>query len=314
MDAVEEFRPQVSVTPTVGASLRTLLMFSLAVAVALAVHLFVSKKEPALETRSYTVFLCAVLATALLTAPAQLRWKGLRRWRQNMHPILTAAALLLCFWEIITSGLRLLPLPYFPGPAKVLQSLIGDRALLFDSTWHSLILLVSGYALGVIAGLISGICIGWSSPIRYWGMPVLKVVVMGMECRSEVFLCAVREGVAGYLLQDATAAEICSAVRCVANNGAACSPELCQILFQQLARQPSDLLGFAFNQAHGMTRREHQVMELVARGLTNKEIAIEFGLSEQTVKNHMHHVLRKLGVPNRLAVAQLWNHQGLLPA
>jgi len=145
-------------------------------------------------------------------------------------------------------------------------------------------------------------------------MPVLKVVVMGMECRSEVFLCAVREGVAGYLLQDATAAEICSAVRCVANNGAACSPELCQILFQQLARQPSDLLGFAFNQAHGMTRREHQVMELVARGLTNKEIAIEFGLSEQTVKNHMHHVLRKLGVPNRLAVAQLWNHQGLLPA
>ena len=176
MDAVEEFRPQVSVTPTVGASLRTLLMFSLAVAVALAVHLFVSKKEPALETRSYTVFLCAVLATALLTAPAQLRWKGLRRWRQNMHPILTAAALLLCFWEIITSGLRLLPLPYFPGPARVLQSLIGDRALLFDSTWHSLILLVSGYALGVIAGLISGICIGWSSPIRYWGMPVLKVV------------------------------------------------------------------------------------------------------------------------------------------
>src|SRR5882724_11375 len=98
MDAVEEFRPQVSVTTTVGASLRTLLMFSLAVAVALAVHLFVSKKEPALETRSYTVFLCAVLATALLTAPAQLRWKGLRRWRQNMHPILTAAALLLCFW------------------------------------------------------------------------------------------------------------------------------------------------------------------------------------------------------------------------
>jgi NitT/TauT family transport system permease protein len=100
----------------------------------------------------------------------------LRRWRQNMHPILAATALLLCFWEIITSGLRLLPLPYFPSPAKVLQSLISDRALLFDSTWHSLILLISGYALGVVAGLISGICIGWSSPIRYWGMPVLKVV------------------------------------------------------------------------------------------------------------------------------------------
>src|SRR4029077_16709929 len=52
----------------------------------------------------------------------------------------------------------------------------NDRALLFDSTWHSLILLLGGYALGVIVGLISGICIGWSSPVRYWGMPVLKVV------------------------------------------------------------------------------------------------------------------------------------------
>ncbi len=101
-----------------GISLRTLLTFSLAVAVALAVHLIVSKKEPALETLSYTVFLCAVLSIALLTAPAQLLWSGLRRWRENMHPILAATALLLCFWEIITSGLRLLPLPYFPSPAK----------------------------------------------------------------------------------------------------------------------------------------------------------------------------------------------------
>ena len=151
-------------------------MFSLAVAVALAVHLLISKKEPMPETRSYTFFLCAVLATALLTAPAQLLWPDLRRWRQTMHPILTAAALLLCFWEIITTGLRLLPLPYFPSPARVLQSLISDRMLLFDSTWHSLILLISGYALGVVVGLISGICIGWSVPVRYWGMPILKVV------------------------------------------------------------------------------------------------------------------------------------------
>src|SRR5437660_10266215 len=48
--------------------------------------------------------------------------------------------------------------------------------LLFDSTLHSLILLLSGYALGVIAGLITGLCIGWSPPVRYWGMPLLKVV------------------------------------------------------------------------------------------------------------------------------------------
>ena len=161
---------------SVAASLRTLSIFAGAVAFTLVVHLIISKKEPPLETRFYTIFLASVLVIAVVTAPAQIFWPRLRRFRQNLHPILTAAALLLCLWEIITSGVRLLPLPYFPSPAKVLNSLINDRVLLFDSTWHSLFLLFSGYSLGVIAGLITGLCIGWSSPVRYWGMPLLKVV------------------------------------------------------------------------------------------------------------------------------------------
>src|SRR5438046_6284267 len=89
---------------------------------------------------------------------------------------LTAAILLLGLWDIVTFGFQLLPMPYFPGPAAVLRSLINDRALLLDSTWHSLALLLGGYAVGVLVGLISGICIGWSTPVRYWGMPLLKVV------------------------------------------------------------------------------------------------------------------------------------------
>ena len=161
---------------SVAVSLRTLSIFAGSVALTLVAHLIVSRNEPPLETRFYTIFLGSVLAIAVITAPAQILLPRLRRIRQNLHPILTAAALLLCLWEIITSGVRLLPLPYFPGPAKVLHSLISDRTLLFDSTWHSLLLLLSGYALGVITGLITGLCIGWSPPVRYWGMPLLKVV------------------------------------------------------------------------------------------------------------------------------------------
>jgi NitT/TauT family transport system permease protein len=100
----------------------------------------------------------------------------LRRWMEHMCPIIAGAILLLCLWEVITSGFRWLPLPYFPSPAGVLQSLLDDRALLFDSTWHSLILLLSGYALGVMVALVTGVCIGWFAPARYWGMPLLKVV------------------------------------------------------------------------------------------------------------------------------------------
>jgi NitT/TauT family transport system permease protein len=91
-------------------------------------------------------------------------------------PIIAAAILTLCFWELITSGWRWLPLPYFPGPAGVLRSMMDDRRLLFDSTWHSLILLMAGYTLGVVIALVSGICIGWFGHARYWGMPLLKVV------------------------------------------------------------------------------------------------------------------------------------------
>src|SRR5581483_6361256 len=162
--------------PPVSKHLQSLLTFFGAVAITLVVHLLISKNEPSAETRYYTIFLCTVLAIAVFTAPAQLFSSAVRRWRQNVHPILAAGTLLLCLWEIITTGLRLLPLPYFPSPAKVLQSLISDYKLLFDSTWHSFVLLLCGYALGVLAGLFSGRCIGWSRQIRYWGMPVLKIV------------------------------------------------------------------------------------------------------------------------------------------
>jgi len=57
-----------------------------------------------------------------------------------------------------------------------LQSMISDRALLFDSTWHSLVLLLAGYVLGALAAFVSGVCIGWSNSARYWGMPLLKVI------------------------------------------------------------------------------------------------------------------------------------------
>jgi NitT/TauT family transport system permease protein len=163
--------------PALPASrLLTLLALPVATSIALALHFFVSQKEPLAETHSYTWFLCGVLASGIAMAAWWPGWAWLRRWMRDMCPILAAAVLLLSAWEVITSGFRLLPLPYFPSPAGVLQSLVNDRALLFDSTWHSLILLLSGYALGVATGLISGICIGWFSPARYWGMPVLKVV------------------------------------------------------------------------------------------------------------------------------------------
>src|SRR5438876_10108944 len=178
---------------------RAELAVPIAALVALAIHLLFSKKAPAVETHSYMLFFYEIVGVSAVLSIAQGFWMPLRSWMRHMCPILTAAILLLGLWDIVTFGFQLFPMPYFPGPAAVLRSLISDRALLLDSTWHSLALLLSGYTVGVLVGLISGICIGWSAPVRYWGMPLLKVVgpipatawiPLAMVVSPSAFVCA----------------------------------------------------------------------------------------------------------------------------
>ncbi len=176
MEAQEELVPVTPVEPPSVLRWRTMLAVPVAAAFAFALHLFIAKNEPPLEAHSYKLLYVEVIGVSILLALGRRFSPGLRRWMANMWPVFTAAIVFICIWDVITLGLRILPLPYFPGPAAVLRSLINDRFLLLDSTWHSLALLLGGYSLGVIAGLISGVCIGWSAPVRYWGMPLLKVV------------------------------------------------------------------------------------------------------------------------------------------
>ena len=143
---------------------------------ALGVHAVVSKSRPAVETRLYFIFLGAVLIAGLAIAAMPFVWSGRRHWIRERCPIIAAAVVSLGIWELVTSGFQLLPLPYFPGPAAVLGSMVSDRVLLFDSTWHSLLLLLSGYVLGAAVALVTGVCIGWSARAHYWGMPLLKFV------------------------------------------------------------------------------------------------------------------------------------------
>jgi NitT/TauT family transport system permease protein len=152
------------------------LAVPLASLVTLATHLAIAQKAPPLETHSYMLLFWEIIAVSIVLSIAQKFWPALRKWMRHIWPLFSVAILLVGVWDVITVGLHLLPLPYFPGPAAVLRSLITDRGLLLDSTWHSLLLLVSGYILGVIVGLVSGVCIGWSGSVRYWGMPVLKVL------------------------------------------------------------------------------------------------------------------------------------------
>jgi NitT/TauT family transport system permease protein len=100
---------------------------------------------------------------------------ALRPWDRRNAPLAAGGVLAFCAWDLLTLKLDWLTLPYFPGPDAVLAALVQDRHVLFDSACQSLLLLLTGYAVGVTAGVVSGVLIGWFTRVRYWGMPILRI-------------------------------------------------------------------------------------------------------------------------------------------
>lgn len=151
------------------------LCVPLAAGAALAVHAL-PDRGPVVRTSAYANVLITILSLGVL-APL-LRWvsPAARAWVAARAPLFAGGLFLVCAWDLTTAKLMLLPSMYFPGPQRVLQTLVDERGALFESTCASLLLLLCGYALGVVAGLVSGVMIGWSNPVRYWGMPVLKIL------------------------------------------------------------------------------------------------------------------------------------------
>jgi DNA-binding NarL/FixJ family response regulator len=140
-------------------------------------------------------------------------------------------------------------------------------------------------------------------------IPGLKVVMIGMDADREIFLRAVRDGIVGFVLKDASAMEVATAVRSVANNEAVCPPGLCLALFESVASR-NNAASFVIRHNLGLTRREQQLVQMISHGLTNKEIASQLSLSEQTVKNHIHRMLRKLGATDRLGAVEICRMPG----
>lgn len=141
-------------------------------------------------------------------------------------------------------------------------------------------------------------------PTLHAAIPNLRVVMVDMDPDETTFLMAVREGVVGYVLKDASAVELTATIRAVAAGEAVCPAELSMILFRSVARHMRASSTISWGADLGLSRREQQMVELLRERLTNKEIAARLNLSEQTVKNHVHHILRKVGVPDRLTIVE----------
>jgi two-component system nitrate/nitrite response regulator NarL len=131
------------------------------------------------------------------------------------------------------------------------------------------------------------------------GRASFRAVLIGMDPAEQPFLNAVRCGVTGYLLPDASASDVVAAVRGVYRGEAICPPQLCSTLFRFVAQTAKDLPLQGSTSKPDLTLRQQQLVTLVAKGLTNKEIASQLNLSEFTVRNHIHRILKQVDAESR---------------
>jgi DNA-binding NarL/FixJ family response regulator len=143
--------------------------------------------------------------------------------------------------------------------------------------------------------------------------PQLKIILIGMEDDPETFMNAVRLGARGYVLKDASAQEIVTAIRRVGRGEVICPPNLLMVLFEHFWTEQRDLQGVRSGGASSrLTHRQVQLMNLVADGLSNKEIATSLNLSQYTVKNHLRRVMRQVEATNRYDAVAMMRASGLL--
>ena len=141
--------------------------------------------------------------------------------------------------------------------------------------------------------------------------PDVRVMMVGMNDDTREFLHCIAAGIAGYVLRDASSQRVLEAVQVVCRGGSFCDPHLCQLLFNYFEKNSNSVPSFMIRDALGLTRREQELVPLLARGASNKEIADQFCLSEQTVKNHLYRMKQKVGAANRLGIVHLCRTHGL---
>lgn len=137
--------------------------------------------------------------------------------------------------------------------------------------------------------------------------PAARIVVLTVHDEDEKLFEAIRAGASGYILKDTNSADFLRGLRDALNGEAALPPKLAARLlgeFARLARQTQpDSSSAAF--AADLTPREREVLGLIAKGATDKEISVQLALSLYTVKSHVRSILSKLHAANRRHAAQL---------
>ena len=143
--------------------------------------------------------------------------------------------------------------------------------------------------------------------------PSTRVVMLTVSEDEEDLFASVRAGATGYLLKEVSIDEVANAVRAVARGQALVTPSMASKLLGEF-----NVLSRRIDAQHGaaprLTDREVEVLRLVAKGMSNKEIAGELVIAENTVKNHVRNILEKLQLKSRMEAAMYAVREKLVDA
>jgi len=125
--------------------------------------------------------------------------------------------------------------------------------------------------------------------------PEIRIVMLTMHADQEVLAAAIRAGASGYLVKDCSTEEIASAVRMAASGETALSPQLAASMLDEVRKldQPNN------DEERVITRREEEVLQLIANGCSTPEVAEKLFISQKTVKNHLASIYQKLDARDR---------------
>jgi DNA-binding NarL/FixJ family response regulator len=127
-----------------------------------------------------------------------------------------------------------------------------------------------------------------------------KVVMLTTFDMDEYVYEALCAGASGFLVKDVPPEQLIAGIRSVASGDALLAPSVTQRLIQEFVRRPPDGIRMRSPKLSRLTAREVEVLRMMARGLSNREIATELFVSETTVKTHVAHLLSKLEVRDRV--------------
>ena len=143
-------------------------------------------------------------------------------------------------------------------------------------------------------------------------LPRQRVLILTTFGLDEYIIDALRAGASGFLLKDAPTQEVVQAVRAVAAGDAVLSPTVTRQLLDQVGRRLPGAVSRAPEALAELTDREREVLQMLAAGLTNAEIAEALVLSEATVKTHVSNLLGKLGLRDRVQAVIRAYESGLI--